>query len=108
MEGERSERRVTVAYRPAPLIAKGKVPVLSSSGPKEVISLHNKEADVGSSRAVKHGALALEGLLAVVYEDAEDRTEEKYRQSKSTAQDLPPCGSVLNAERIAVEQVRET
>ena len=108
MEGERSAKRVTVTYRPATLKAKGKVPVLSSSGPKEVIRLHGKEAEVGSSRAVKHGALALEGLLAVVYEDAEDRTEEKNGQSKSTAQDLLPCRAVLKAELKAVDQVRET
>ena len=108
MEGERSERRRTVTHRPATLKAKGKVPVLSSSGPKEVISLHGKEAEVRCSCAVKHGALALEGLLAVVYKDAEDRTEEKNGQSKSTAQDLLPCGAVLNAELEAVDQVRET
>lgn len=108
MEGERSERRVTVTYRPATFIAKGKVPVLSSSGPKEVISLHGKEAEVRCSRAVKHSALALEGLLAVVYEDAEDQTEEKNAQSKSTAKELLPCRAILNAELIAVHQVRET
>ena len=70
--------------------------------------MHSKEADVCSSCAVKHGALALEGLPAVVYGDAEGQTEEKKGQSKTAAQDLLPCGAVLNAEIVAVDQVRES